>query len=102
MIEVALAFTLIRGDYPDSPTRDWYRSLKQPNSSVSCCDVSDCGPVEARTNNGQWQVEIDGRWVDVPPGKLVKRENPTGRGQACYVKIDSTVMWYCFVPPPLA
>ena len=99
MTSLAFFLWLIAGDYPDSPLRDWYRSLKQPGTGVSCCDISDCRPVEARTAGDHWQALIGDRWLDVPPEKVLKaRDNPTGSAVACYIQGTQDVYWFCFLP----
>jgi hypothetical protein len=34
--------------------------------------------------NDHYQVQVNEVWVDVPPEKVLKRENPTGTAWACY------------------
>lgn len=90
------------GRYAQAPHRDWFRSLKQPGTEVSCCDVSDCKPVEARTTNGRWEAFIDNRWVEVPDGKILQsKSNPTGSAVACYTALGESVHFFCFVTPPM-
>jgi len=111
MIRAALAISLFcavpavardGGRYANSPHNDWFRSLKQPGSEISCCDVSDCRPVEARTVAGKWEAEIENRWVEVPPAKILQsKSNPLGRAVACYWANGETIQWFCFVVPPL-
>ena len=101
MLEAAALLWLIAGDYPPSPLRDWYKSLKSPQG-VPCCDISDCKPVEARTAGNDWEVAISGRWVRVPPEKVLKaKENPTGQAVACYIEHEAEAYFYCVVLPPL-
>lgn len=84
------------------PHGEWVRSLTVPGSDSSCCDESDCRPVEARTTARGWQVrwrpgQLPGaptEWTDVPPGSVLRRENPTGTPVACWY--DNRVR--CFVP----
>jgi hypothetical protein len=72
---------------------NWYRP-DQP--AVSCCNLMDCAPAEARMVNGQWMArkEGDARWYTVPPGKIEhNRSSPDGRNHLCAMG-DSV---YCFV-----
>lgn len=85
-----------------SPHGPWVRSLTVPGSNASCCDESDCRPVDARRGPNGWQVrwrpgQLPGaptEWTDVPESAVLVRDNPTGIPIAC---------WYggavrCFVP----
>lgn len=80
---------------------EWVHSLRSA-AGVSCCDESDCRPVEARATSEGWQVrwrpgQLEGaptEWTPVPPEAVLARENPVGMPVAC---------WYggrvaCFVP----
>lgn len=79
----------------DPALAPFFRSLKQPGTSISCCDISDCRPVKTRFHGDSLQVFIPAKdfqqgiddWVNVPPGKmLTPRENPTGEPIACWNK----------------
>lgn len=85
-----------------SPHGPWVRSLTIPGSGASCCDESDCRPVDARRGPNGWQVrwrpgQLPGaptEWTDVPESAVLVRDNPTGIPIAC---------WHggavrCFVP----
>ena len=100
---------LIKGDYPDSPRGQWYKSLTD-NNGRSCCDISDCKEVEARTINGYWEVNIKEKWYKVPADKILKnKENPTGSAVACYSQFQNEVtyddngqpVFFCFIEPTL-
>ena len=73
----------------------WFRSLRQPNTGISCCDRSDCREVQYRIVNGHYQAFIGGefsrwqnppyQWMDVPESSVLHRhDNPTGEGVACW------------------
>lgn len=103
MTALAFLLWLAAGDYPPSPLSDWYKSLRQPGTGISCCDISDCRPVEARTSGEGWEFDASGRWVAVPSTKVIQNKpNPTGRAVACYVGAGDTVVLFCFVPPSMA
>lgn len=86
------------GTDPDSATAQWFQSLKQPGNGISCCSLADCRPVEYRIGATGYQVLIDAVWVDVPPEKVLRRENPTGEAIAC----RSGSVLFCFVAPDLS
>lgn len=74
-----------------APHAAWVHSLRN-RSGVSCCDESDCRPVEARATPDGWQVrwrpgQLAGApvgWVPVPPDAVLVRENPVGAPVACW------------------
>jgi hypothetical protein len=79
----------------DPDLAPWFRSLRQPNTDLSCCDRSDCRTVQYRIVDGHFQAFIGSEfarwqnppyaWVDVPDGSVLHRhDNPTGEGVACW------------------
>ena len=79
----------------DPDLAPWFRSLRQPNTELSCCDRADCRTVQYRIIDGHFQAFIGGEfarwqnppfaWVDVPDGSVLHRhDNPTGEGVACW------------------
>ena len=79
----------------DPDLAPWFRSLRQPNTDLSCCDRADCRTVQYRIIDGHFQAFIRGEfarwqnppfaWVDVPDGSVMHRhDNPTGEGVACW------------------
>jgi hypothetical protein len=48
----------------------WFKSLKQPGSGFSCCDISDCKRTEADWRGGQWWAVVSG---DPPRDRADKR-----------------------------
>jgi hypothetical protein len=81
----------------DAPSKgEWYRSLVQPGTGASCCDVADCAPARAAYTNGHWVVAGPDGPLDVPPDRILDREPFDGiSAYACIVggKV------YCFVRP---
>lgn len=86
---------------------DWFRSLKQPENGISCCDVSDCRPVEYRVGKDGYEVLItphthgqlgvtEWMWVPVPPEKTIFTTNPTGSAVVCWTPYSGVL---CFVRP---
>jgi hypothetical protein len=84
------------GADPDSPIGQWFKSLRQPDTGLICCSIADCRPIEYRIAVDHYEVAIDGRWVSVPPEKVVHRENPTGHAILCRGPASSVI--FCFVP----
>jgi hypothetical protein len=88
----------VRGDPPngaDPAFAPWFRSLRQPQTNQSCCDMADCRTVQYRTSGDHFQAFIGnefprwtnppGEWVDVPNANVLhRRDNPTGEGIACW------------------
>jgi len=94
---------------------EWYRSLRVPDiegkpTDQSCCDLSDCRPVESRvtptgyeallTPQTHSQFGVDApRWVKVPEGAILRNtRNPDGTGRAvvCWMPGRGVI---CFVRP---
>jgi hypothetical protein len=73
----------------------WYKSLKNPISGGSCCDESDCRPIEARLRDSHWEILVGTEWQVVPDERVLKRDNQDGRPIAC-IYGDELL---CFVPP---
>lgn len=80
----------------------WYQTLKQPNSGISCCNKQDCRPTEARMlPDGTIEAMKDGRWVTIPPEKILNVPSPDLNSHICAP--DSTSRAYhpdhvfCFV-----
>jgi hypothetical protein len=105
----ALSFILLAGPGtyasppPDvdlnSPEAKWVQSLKS-ETGMFCCSLSDCRKVDYRISEDHYQVYVADRWVDVPPNKVVKRENPTGTAWLCYDQSSvplSPDRIFCFV-----
>lgn len=91
-------------DFSGRPLHDWYKSLKQPGTEVSCCDVSDCHEVEARTKDDHWEVFVGSKWWAVPNTKVLKnKENPTGSAVSCFSRFSpqDEPYFYCFVAPSM-
>lgn len=77
---------------------DWFKSLKQPKTGYSCCDVSDCKQTKAVwQGNGWWAEFPDGQVRPIPPEKILDKPK-TIDGKA-YLCSSPTNRVYCFVPP---
>src|ERR1051325_5387430 len=89
------------GAEQDSPIAKWFKSLRN-NHGLSCCEISDCRPVEARLRNGYYEALIDNRWFRIPDETINNTGNPTGQYIACYSYYDDfSPHLYCFVPIPM-
>jgi hypothetical protein len=67
---------------------EWFRSLKQPRTMLSCCSISDCRSVEYRiADDGTYEARIEGAWYRVPDTVILERKvNPLGSAVACYTR----------------
>jgi hypothetical protein len=84
------------GADPNSSLGTWYRSLKVPGTGQSCCNVTDCRPVDSAWIEGErWHARIGDRIIDIPADRVLSRENPDGRGILCRSVWEAL----CFVPP---
>lgn len=117
---VVLIFTLIfafaipakardygQWDKADPEIVEWYRSLKQPETTVSCCGEADaywCGTVKVVGGNTVCIIEDErviphrpdrhGQAFIVPPERIVKAPNPSGH-VVIFIGYNDKVL--CFV-----
>lgn len=69
----------------DPALAPWFQSLRQPGTGASCCSIADCRPTEYRTKDNHYEALIEGKWLVVPPEKVLQRtDNPTGRAVVCW------------------
>jgi hypothetical protein len=61
----------------------FYKNLNIPGSKTSCCNLADCRPTQIRTNGDHYEIMKDGRWIRVPPEKIVKVTAPDGGAHIC-------------------
>lgn len=95
----------------DPIRKAWFHSLKQPGTGISCCDSSDCKPVEYDVRKGVYWAHLsddrgDWGWHEIPPEKVITdpdvlRRNPTGSAVACWLGSPEKPHLYCFVPGAL-
>ena len=67
---------------------EFYKGLKSPEGE-SCCNERDCHSVDGRfvrEDDGRFSLEIriKGRWVRVPPERILPQASPDGAVHACY------------------
>ena len=82
---------------------EFYSKLLRPDTKTSCCNLSDCRPTEIRSAGDHYEVKKDGRWIPVPPEKIVKASPPDGGAHICAPPSASTT-WspdevFCIVMP---
>ncbi len=81
----------------DPALTHWFQSLQAPNGT-SCCSIADCRTTQTRPRGDRTQALIDGRWVDVPPRKILDRmDNPTGKAVVCSTNGAEGPRILCFV-----
>jgi len=74
----------------------WFKSLRQPKTGYSCCDISDCKRTEADWRAGQWWADVDGHWTPIPPEKELEKRSIDGDAYVCS---SPSRRIYCFVRP---
>ena len=74
----------------------WFKSLRQPKTGMSCCDISDCRRTTADWRDGQWWARVEGEWTPIPQEKQLEKVSIDGDAYVCS---GPTRVIYCFVPP---
>lgn len=94
----------------DADIGQWFKSLKQPATGASCCDIADCHAVEAEEQpDGRWKARIYDEWVPIPQSVVLGERSRIGAAVAC----TSPPLYYpgtsgpsfsifCFAPPALS
>ena len=89
---------------------DFYHGLKQPDTGIGCCDISDCRAIKDYEIRGdQWWALADTIrhgpiWIPIPPNKiLAPRERPPGidPDEAILCAGLSSGIIFCFLPPEM-
>src|SRR6516162_5391562 len=80
----------------------FYQTLERPDTKSPCCNVTDCRPTSGRQVDGHYEVKVNGAWVSVPPGKILKQSAPDLGFHVCApFKFDGQPdHLYCVVVPP--
>lgn len=87
----------------DGRYSEWFRSLKQPGTGTSCCDLSDCRGVSIRVGAEGYEALLtpadfpvaESRWVAIPQDKILQgKDNPLGRAVLCWTPSSGVL---CFV-----
>jgi hypothetical protein len=55
----------------------FYQTLERPDTKSPCCNLTDCRPTSGRQVDGHYEVKVNGAWVSVPAGKILKQSAPT-------------------------
>jgi hypothetical protein len=91
------------GADPNGQLGIWYRSLKVPGTGQSCCNVSDCRPVDAAWIEGDhWRARVGDEVIDIPASRVLNRENPDGLwhplplglGSALLCPAERNLIWH--------
>jgi hypothetical protein len=77
----------------------WFKSLKQPITGASCCDISDCKRADADWKDGQWWADVQGQWTPIPKEKELTKTSIDGEAYVCSGYGRKI---YCFVPPVMS
>lgn len=108
----------------ESSRAAWFRSLKQPGTNLSCCDISDCRRTKAEWRGNGWVAEVampDGtkRWTPIPAERVLKQPHSIdGEAYLCQsagsvagpaylngiglvTQGESEPTIYCFIPPDM-
>jgi hypothetical protein len=100
-----------RGEWPDSPNKQWFQNLLRPDNHLSpsrrdqslyCCGEADVVRTRFRVETAdegypadRWFAWIDDGWIVIPPEKIVQGYAPDGQ--------PYLFMWsgsiQCFVRP---
>jgi hypothetical protein len=112
VVFVALMFAVVAAFAHDPAHHEldqWYSSVKQPDTGISCCGPSDAyfcdegakgQQVICTINDDRDDAELkrihvpNGTVVEIPPHKINKDPNPTGRA---VVWLSSYGFVWCFV-----
>jgi hypothetical protein len=76
----------------------WFKSLRQPGTGYSCCDISDCRRTDADWRDGQWWAVVSGEWTPIPADRELEKQSIDGDAYVCS---SPTRRIYCFVRPTL-
>lgn len=79
----------------------WFKSLRQPDTGYSCCNISDCRVTEDyEYQGGVWWVRtISAELVPVPPNKVITTVPPLPDGAVICHGVSGVI--FCFVPPAM-
>lgn len=93
--------TALAHDHSRPDLDGWFKSLRS-KGGIPCCDGSDALSVEDpdwRSQDGKYQVRLNGEWRDVPDEAVVTEPNKFGRTKVWPVTYeDGAVVIRCFMP----
>ncbi len=89
-------------------TSEWYTTLHQKGSRMSCCNNRDCRPADGWRMAGdhyEFFFKKSKKWCHVPESaRLDNQSSPDGEAHVChedYIGIDGCPFpVFCFVPGP--
>ena len=64
------------GQDHDKWHHSFYQTLERPDTKSPCCNLTDCRPTSGRQVDGHYEVKVNGAWVSVPSGKILKQSAP--------------------------
>jgi hypothetical protein len=99
---VALLFATVAGAANEGERGAWFKSLKQPGTGLSCCDIADCTRTEAVWRDGQWWAVVRGQWTPIPRRREVHTRSIDGEAYICTSQKRLPASIYCFVPPNMS
>ena len=86
--------------HADEDRHKWFKSLVQPDTKLSCCDMSDCHQTRAEWRGDHWYALVEGDWTQIPPNKIVQTPKTIdGEAYVCNGTSGKPVTIFCFVPP---
>jgi len=90
------------GQDHDKWHHSFYQTLERPDTKSPCCNLTDCRPTSGRQVDGHYEVKVNGAWVSVLPGKILKQSAPDLGFHVCApFKFDGRPdHLYCVVVPP--
>jgi hypothetical protein len=75
-LDAAVAQEGYLGHDHDKWHRGFYQTLERPDTKSPCCNLTDCRPTSGRQVDGHYEVKVNGTWVSVPAGKILKQSAP--------------------------
>ena len=90
----------LTGRYAQSPDHEWVKSLHSPRGAW-CCDLADGRTVldaDWRSKDGQYQVRIEGVWIDVPDDAVIGEPNKIGQTIVWMYRVNGSPIVTCFLP----
>lgn len=79
---------------------EWFKSLRQPDTGISCCDISDCRVTQsAEWRADGWWAEVNGVMTKIPERKIIYNRPPLPDGAVICHGTSGVI--FCFVPPAM-
>jgi len=90
------------GRQHDKSHHSFYQTLVRPDTKTSCCNLTDCRPTSGRQVDDHYEVMVNGAWISVPPGKILKQSAPDLGFHVCapFKFNGQPDHLYCVVVPP--